>query len=185
MTIIYNHLRKELLFLFLSITALFLLAGCQKQPSLNFGSTYVPDNGQTNIIVVDSSTINMSTVYTDSTATAATGYLMVGNYHDAFLGQMSSTGYIQLQPPATLPTLNYLVDTYDSIGMVMIFKTNNPFYGDTTVPQTYQVQEIDTLFQLAPFQTRLVQQPFLAPGARHRSGIRADHPDPAHHDREY
>jgi hypothetical protein len=152
MTIIHNHLRKELLFLFLSITALFFLAGCQKQPSLNFGSTYVPDNGQTNIIVVDSSTINMSTVYTDSTATAATGYLMVGSYHDAFLGQMSSTGYIQLQPPATLPTLNYLVDTYDSIGMVMIFKTNNPFYGDTTITQTYQVQEIDTLFQLAAFE---------------------------------
>lgn len=128
------------------------MAGCQKQPSLNFGSTYVPDNGQTNIIVVDSSTINMSTVYTDSTATAATGYLMVGSYHDAFLGQMSSTGYIQLQPPATLPTLNYLVDTYDSIGMVMIFKTNNPFYGDTTITQTYQVQEIDTLFQLAAFE---------------------------------
>jgi hypothetical protein len=152
MTIIHNHLRKELLFLFLSITALFFLASCQKQPSLNFGSTYVPDNGQTNIIVVDSSTINMSTVYTDSTATAATGYLMVGSYDDAFLGQMSSTGYIQLQPPATLPTLNYLIDTYDSIGMVMIFKTNNPFYGDTTIPQTYQVQEIDTLFQLAPFE---------------------------------
>ena len=80
-----------------------MLAGCQKQPSVNFGSTYVPDNGQTNIIVVDSSTINMSTAYTDSTATAATGYLMVGSYHDAFLGQMSSIGYIQLQPPATLP----------------------------------------------------------------------------------
>ena len=94
----------------------------------------------------------MSTVYTDSTATAATGYLMVGSYHDAFLGQMSSTGYIQLAPPATLPTLNYLVDTYDSIGMVMIFKTNNPFYGDTTITQTYQVQEIDTLFQLAAFE---------------------------------
>jgi Domain of unknown function (DUF4270) len=152
MTIIHNYLRKELLFLFLSITALFLLASCQKQGSLNFGGTYVPDNGQTNIIVVDSSTINMSTVYTDSTATAATGYLMVGSYHDAFLGQMSSTGYIQLQPPATLPTLNYLIDTYDSIGMVMIFKTNNPYYGDTTITQTYQVQEIDTLFQLAPFQ---------------------------------
>ena len=151
MTIIHNHLRKELLFLFLSITALFFLAGCQKQPSVNFGGTYVPDNGQTNIIVVDSSTINMSTVYTDSTATAATGYLMVGSYHDAFLGQMSSTGYIQLAPPVTLPTLNYLVDTYDSIGMVMIFKTNNPFYGDTTITQTYQVQEIDTLFQLPAF----------------------------------
>jgi hypothetical protein len=152
MTIIHNHLRKELLFLFLSITALFFLAGCQKQPSVNFGSTYAPDNGQTNIIVVDSSTINMSTVYTDSTATAATGYLMVGSYHDAFLGQMSSTGYIQLAPPATLPTLNYLIDTYDSIGMVMIFKTNNPFYGDTTITQTYQVQQIDTLYQLAAFE---------------------------------
>jgi Domain of unknown function (DUF4270) len=152
MTIIHNHLRKELLFLFLSIMALFFLAACQKQPSLNFGGTYVPDNGQTNIIVVDSSTINMSTVYTDSTATSATGYLMVGSYTDPFLGQMSSTGYIQLAPPVTLPTLNYLVDTYDSIGMVMIFKTNNPFYGDTTVPQTYQVQEIDTLYQLPAFE---------------------------------
>ena len=149
----HNFLRKELLF-FLSclLSAFCFFPGCEKQPTLSFGQTYVDDNTGANIVLVDTATINVSTVYTDSTATAATGYLMVGSYNDDYLGTVSSRAYLQVTPPASLPTLDPRIDTYDSMGMVLFFKPGNPYYGDTTQFQYYMVNQVDTLWQLGPFQ---------------------------------
>ena len=150
MTIIHNYLQRRL-FLFSSISALFLLVGCQKQPTLTFGPTYVADNNSANIVVVDTSTTIMSTIFTDSSATAGTGFFMVGNYRDPYLGLISSRAFMQILPPAGLPTLTSF-DTYDSIGLILLFKKGNPYYGDTTIPQSFMVSQIDTIFQLANFQ---------------------------------
>lgn len=154
MTIIHHYLRKELLILLSSVVALFFLAGCEKQPDVGqFGLTNVSDNSSANIVVVDSSTVNLTTVYVDSTSTAGTGYNMVGTYNDAYLGQISSQAYLQVRPPSGLPVLNPQVDTYDSIGMVLFFPKSNPFYGDTTLSQTYVVNQVDTLYQLPNYAT--------------------------------
>jgi hypothetical protein len=154
MTIIHHYLRKELLILLSFIVTLFFLAGCEKQPNLGqFGNSNVSDNGSANIVVVDSSTIDLSTVYVDSTATAATGYLMVGTYNDAYLGQISSQAYLQVRPPASLPPLDPQLDTYDSIGMVLYFRKSNPYYGDTTLTPTFVVNQVDTLYQLPNYAT--------------------------------
>jgi hypothetical protein len=145
-----KFLRKELLFLlFSSLFALFFLGGCQKQPNLFFGSTYLSDKGSANIVLVDTSTIQMSTVLVDSTATAATGFLMVGSYNDDWLGKVSSRSFFRISIPSGLPTLDPRLDTYDSIGLVLFAKSGNPYYGDTTTYQTYVVNQIDTIFDLA------------------------------------
>ncbi|HWB90340.1 MAG TPA: DUF4270 family protein [Puia sp.] len=146
-------MRKELLF-FLScfLSAFLFLPGCQKQPSLLFGSTYLDDNTGANIVLVDTTSVNVSTVFVDSTSTAATGYLMVGSYNDDYLGNVTSRAYLQVIPPPSLPSLDPRIDTYDSIGMIMFFPTGNPYYGDTTQYQHYMVNRIDTLFQLGSFQ---------------------------------
>src|ERR1700704_3729970 len=123
MTIIHDYLQRRL-FLFSSISALFLLVGCQKQPVLTFGPTYVADNNGANIVLVDTSTTIMSTLFTDSTATAGTGFLMVGNYRDAFFGEVSTRAFLQVTPPAP-PTIT-LFDNYDSIALIMLFKRANP-----------------------------------------------------------
>ncbi len=150
---IHKYLRKELLF-FLScfLSALFILSGCQKQPDLLFGSTYTDDNTGANIVVVDTASINMTTVYVDSTATSATGFLQVGSYNDDWLGKVTTRAYLQVAPPTSLPVLDPRIDTYDSIGMILFFKKSNPYYGDTTRIGSYVVNQVDTLFQLAPFQ---------------------------------
>jgi hypothetical protein len=150
MTIIHHYLRKELLILSSLILALSFLTGCEKQPDLGqFGSTNVADNGSANIIVVDSSTVLLSTVYVDSVASSATTYLQVGTYNDAYLGQVTSQAYVQVKPPVNLPALDPERDFYDSIGMALLFRKSNPFYGDTTLPQTFEVhQVVDTLYQL-------------------------------------
>jgi hypothetical protein len=151
MTIMHNYLKREWLSLLSSILALFLLAGCQKQPNLNFGPTYVADNGSADIVVVDTTTAVMSTVYVDSTATAGTGFLMVGNYKDSYLGKVSSRAFLQVAAPDAPPTIT-LFDTYDSIALILLFKKSNPYYGDSTLTQTFVVNQVDSSYQLGSLQ---------------------------------
>lgn len=149
----HNFLRKELLFFLSCLLSVFcFFPGCEKQPTLNFGPTYADDNTGANIVLVDTASVDVSTIYTDSTATAATGYLMVGSYNDAYLGNVRSRAYLQVIPPASLPTLDPRIDTYDSMGMVLFFKPGNPYYGDSTQYQYYMVNQVDTLWQLGAFQ---------------------------------
>ncbi|HTR27784.1 MAG TPA: DUF4270 family protein [Puia sp.] len=153
MTIIHHYLRKELLILSSFILAFTFLTSCEKQPNLGqFGSSNVTDNNSANIVVVDSSTVLLSTVYVDSVASASTSYLQVGTYRDAYMGQVTSQAYLQLRPPSFLPALDPQRDAYDSIGMTLFFRKSNPFYGDTTLPQSFEVhQVVDTLYQLPSY----------------------------------
>jgi hypothetical protein len=148
---INNYLKKERIFFVPLLFALFSLVSCEKQPVVTFGPTYIADNNGANLVVVDTSTVNMSTVFVDSTATAATGFLQVGNLNDPYFGNVNSRGFLQVAPPSSLPTLTSF-DGYDSIALIMIFKKSNPFYGDTTIPQTFVVNQVDTLYQLGAFQ---------------------------------
>lgn len=147
---INNYLKKERLFFLSSILAFFFLAGCQKQPTLVFGSTFVGDNNGANIVVVDTSTVIMSTIYTDSTATAGTGFLQVGEVADPIFGTINSRAYLQVAPPSGASVS--INDFYDSVGLILLFKKGNPYYGDTTQSQTILVNQVDSLYQLGSFQ---------------------------------
>jgi len=146
---INNYLKKGRLFLLSSVLALFYLVSCQKQPTVTFGSTYVGDNNGANIVVVDTGTVNMFTVFVDTTATAGTGYLQVGNFDDPYLGKISTRAFLQIAPPSS-PTVG-VNDHFDSLGMILLFKKSNPFYGDSTVTQTIVVNQVDTLYELPAF----------------------------------
>ena len=145
---INNYLKKERLFLLPFILALFLVS-CQKQPTVTFGDTFVGDNNGANIVVVDTCTVNMATVFVDTTATAGTGYLQVGNFDDPYLGQISTRAFLQVAPPSSASV--GVFDQYDSIGMILLFKKSNPFYGDSTATQTIVVNQVDTLYELPAF----------------------------------
>ena len=130
-----------------------LLTSCEKQPNLGqFGFSNVADNNSANVVVVDSSTVLLSTVYVDSVASAGTTFLQVGTYNDAYMGQITSEAFLQVRPPG-LPALDPQRDRYDSIGMTLFFRKSNPFYGDTTIPQTFEVHQVTALYQLPPLQT--------------------------------
>jgi hypothetical protein len=144
--------KKLLLFLSFFLTALFILSACQKQPALgDFGSQYTNDDASSQIVLVDTASVVVSTTYVDSTSTASTGYLLVGSYNDDYLGKVTSRAYLQVAPPPSLPGLDPRIDTYDSIGMIFFFKPGSPYYGDTTQYQTYVVNQVDTLMELPPF----------------------------------
>ncbi len=148
-----NHLKKERSFLLYPFFFLAILsfAACQKQPVLDFGSSFVADNSTAHVVLVDTSSVNMATVFTDSTATAGTGFLLVGTYNDQYLGQISSRAFLQVTPPSGLPAI-LSSDFYDSIGLIMLYKKGNPFYGDTTITQSFVVNQVDTLYELDNFQ---------------------------------
>src|ERR1700759_837132 len=102
---IHKYPRKKLLFLFSSLLAVFFLTSCQKQPNLRFGSQYTNDNNGSNVVVVDTSTVLVSSIYNDSTSTNGTGYLMAGTYQDPYLGSVTSRAFFQVAPPTGLPSL--------------------------------------------------------------------------------
>jgi Domain of unknown function (DUF4270) len=151
MTINY-YLKKERilpLYPFFFLAILFIVS-CQKQPVLNFGSSFVVDNSTAHIILVDTSTIDLATVYTDSSSTAGSGFLLVGTYTDLYLGKISSRAFLQVAPPPGLPTITS-ADSYDSIGLIMLYKKGNPFYGDTTLQQSFTINQVDTQYVLGDF----------------------------------
>jgi uncharacterized protein DUF4270 len=149
---INNFLRKERIFYLSSFLAIISMLGCQKQPVLTFGSSYLPDNASADIVRVDTTTVLVSTVYTDSTRTANTGYLQIGNLNDPYFGKISSRAFLQVAPPASLPSINvYEAGNFDSVKLIMLFKKGNPYYGDTTLTQTYQVNQVDTFYRLPAF----------------------------------
>jgi hypothetical protein len=143
---IHNYLKKEA-YLLLAVLSLFSLISCQKQPKLSFGQDYIGDNGSANIVLVDTATVLMSTVRVDSTATAGTGFLQIGAYNDPYFGKISSRAFLQVGIPGSFPGINQF-DIYDSIGLVMLFKKGNPYYGDTTATMTYRVNQVTDLYQL-------------------------------------
>src|SRR4051812_19157602 len=81
----------------------FVTASCKKAEA-DLASDFV-DNSTTNIVLVDSATVQISTIYVDSFVTSATGCLLAGRYRDVQFGNILAESYIQLgTPPAfTVP----------------------------------------------------------------------------------
>ena len=122
-----------------SAIALILTGGCTK-PSINFSSAFATGSS-TNIIVVDTFSALMSTINYDSFPTSGTGSVLVGSYRDNSFGTVSSKSYYQLAPPRVIPSITNQAG-YDSL--VVITRLNKYFYGDTTLPQQYLLNQLKT-----------------------------------------
>ncbi len=118
------------------LTALF--AGCEKT-SIQFGQTYI-DDSYTNIVLVDSMTVGVSTVFKDSVTTSQTGTILLGTTSDPYFGKITSNSYFSLVPNTnTIP--DFLANAqYDST--VLLMKSNGEYYGDTTATPTYSLRQL-------------------------------------------
>ena len=72
--------KKNKFIFLLPVLTVLILAGCEK-PSINFGNSFL-DNTNTNIVIVDTPSVDLSTVFVDSFPTTGTGTLFVGRYKD-------------------------------------------------------------------------------------------------------
>lgn len=98
-----------------------------------------------NVILIDTLTVEMSTINIDSLVTSNQRRILLGNYDDPIFGKVKSESYFQLSTSyykldpgdsdTNLP--NYV---YDSI--VMILKYDNYSLGDTTQVQTIDIHRL-------------------------------------------
>ena len=138
-----RQFRQSSILFLLPVMMIIFIAGCQK-PSINFGTTFA-NNNTTNVVAIDTFSVAMSTVLTDSFATAATGTGLLGRYKDPYFGTVSSRTYFQMSAPSPLPTISNLA-TFDSISLILLL--NKSFYGDTTQVQRYIVSQLTSVIQL-------------------------------------
>ncbi|MBS1947198.1 MAG: DUF4270 family protein, partial [Bacteroidetes bacterium] len=118
---------KYLLFFLLPVSVIFFLSACRK-PSIAFGTSFV-NNNNTGVVVIDSSTVLLSTVLVDSFPTAATGAMILGRYKDNQMGTITSRSFLQL---GTSGAKSITAQAgFDSLSLIM--HINKMFYGDTNV----------------------------------------------------
>jgi len=134
---------------FLAITALLATAGtcgCTKK-DIQYGGQFV-DGAYTQIIQLDSLTPALSTIYTDSFATAGLGTALLGNISDSAVGEMTMSSYFELAPPTYSGTATtYQGATLDSVCLVMALDSGK-YAGDTTLP--FQVGIYQLKQQISP-----------------------------------
>ena len=71
---------------------------CEKT-QIQFGQAYV-DNTFSNLVLVDTLSTQLSTVYTDSVPTSGSGVVLVGNYDDDAFGKITAKSFFEVVPPA-------------------------------------------------------------------------------------
>jgi Domain of unknown function (DUF4270) len=136
---------KSLLFSLSFGAAIF--SSCEKT-KIQFGQDYV-DNTYTNIILVDTLSPELSTVYSDSAATSASGAILVGNYIDNTFGKISAKSFFEVIPPVLSDIATN--SAYDSL--VLILRPNKTYYGDTTTISHLSIYQLKTQLEFPANQT--------------------------------
>lgn len=93
---------------------------------------------QTSFVLVDTLSVNLSTVLIDSIETSSTENLLVGRYSDSELGKVSASTYFELNLPGNTTLEDE--EAYDSLVLVMNY--SDLVYGDTIPPQTLKVYRL-------------------------------------------
>lgn len=107
------------------------------------GSDYLALNNK--VILVDTLTVEMSTINLDSLITSTQSRILIGNYDDPLFGKIKSDSYFQLSTN-TYALNNSGSDTeaikyvFDSISMIL--KYDNYYFGDTTKVQTFDIHRL-------------------------------------------
>lgn len=106
------------------------------------GSDYLALSNK--VIMIDTVTVEMSTINFDSLITSSRSRILIGNYDDPIFGKVKSDSYFQLS--ASAYALNGTSDTqavnyvFDSISMIL--KYDKYYYGDTTRVQTFNIHQL-------------------------------------------
>jgi hypothetical protein len=138
------------IFIWLILAGIFfcsILNSCSKV-SVDLGTDFV-DNSTTNLVLVDSTTLEISTVYVDSFSTSAGGSILAGSYTDPQFGKIKSNSFVQLGAPAAHTIPNGAV--FDSLEVIL--KLNKTFYGDTLSSYNIAIHQLKETIKLPDEQT--------------------------------
>ncbi|TDO77937.1 uncharacterized protein DUF4270 [Flavobacterium chryseum] len=135
-------MHKFILMLFFALTI--VSCGTDKDAGeFVVGSDYLAVNNK--VILIDTVTVEMSTINFDSLVTSSQSRILVGNYEDPIFGKIKSDSYFQLSGDTYTLTnsgsdteaVNYV---FDSISMILRY--DNYYYGDTTKVQTFDIHRV-------------------------------------------
>jgi hypothetical protein len=123
--------------IFMAVTVIFAYS-CKKDTSSDIGKDFLAVHS--NIMMIDTFTVSLSSYKYDSIPTSGAGLSLVGNYQDEDLGKVESSSYFEIG----LPTSSQIAigSTFDSLTLVL--KYNGTYVGDTTAimdMNVYQLQE--------------------------------------------
>jgi hypothetical protein len=135
--------------LYCILAAFYLLSGCKKA-YIQFGDQFV-DNGYTNIVLVDTLTPVVSTIFRDSVITSNSGIMLAGMYKDSMFGIIRAKTFFNLAPPALRDFS--LSARYDSLRLIL--KSNGTYYGDTSTVQTISIYQLAEPIQIGESQSSL------------------------------
>jgi hypothetical protein len=105
------------------------------------GENYLQD--QNGVILVDTMTVDVSTVNLDSLITNQQNRILVGNYDDPIFGKLSAQSYFELVASSyklNTSSTDYTNYAYDSIAVILRY--DNYYYGDTLQDQTLSVHRL-------------------------------------------
>lgn len=131
---------RGLLSLFFSIILFFFNNNCEEQSDyLTNGEDYL--QSQTELILIDTFSVDLSTILLDSVVTSGKNVLLIGAYQDTTFGEITSTSYFQLGVPQEFNSENIENDEYKSLELVLTY--NNYSFGDTTKNQNINVYQLN------------------------------------------
>jgi hypothetical protein len=138
-----KKMMKYILLLLLFVT---VFTSCQTdnaEGDFVVGSDYLSLSNK--VIMIDTLTVNVSTINFDSLATSNKSRILIGNYTDPILGKVKSESYFKLTPDSyTLGTSSSDTQTvtyvYDSIAVILRY--DRYYYGDTTKTQTINIHQL-------------------------------------------
>lgn len=117
---------KQIQWFFMLFVIITGIISCSEDTNIfTVGSDFLESN--TNIIMVDTFSVNLSTVIIDSLPTSSVDTLLIGNYIDEIFGKISCNSFFEFGLPASTNIQDN--DIYDSITLSMEYTGYS--YGDT------------------------------------------------------
>jgi len=138
-----NKKSSDLVSRFVQLFVLMILIACPFFGACNrgseesiFGEKFI--ESQTEFNLIDTLSVNLSTVILDTVVTSGTGSVLIGNYQDDIFGKITSHSYMQIVIPDEVDIQDD--DCYDSLNLMITY--NQLFFGDTTKIQKIFVHQL-------------------------------------------
>jgi hypothetical protein len=110
---------------------------CDENPEkYTLGEEYI--DSQTHLSLMDTFSVNLSTVIINDMITSGTGNVLIGSYEDTIFGEIKSSSYFQIGVPESNDVQGD--DIYDSLQLVIRY--NKYYFGDTTQTQKILVYQL-------------------------------------------
>ena len=128
---------KTTFFLFILLVIVTIsIDSCTQSDNFTIGKEFV--ESKTNLKILDTFKIDLSTVLYDSLATSGTGVVFVGDYNDSDFGTIKSKSYFEL----AFPTYDVIEDLAEFDSAAFILGYSGYIYGDTTALMSISIHQL-------------------------------------------